>query len=1362
MTQYERELSNLSYTSKDFQAIYPELLDLAKKISYKWDPTVSDESDPGVVLLKLAALMADKNNYNIDKNILELFPLSVTQQANARQIFEQCGYSMKHYQSADTTVSLTVVKEPEFDLEVISPNDHDIDLNLIANARVYSLPIFTMVSDIDNNVVYTIVENVVLKSDGVTVHVQALEGVAVDYEINGLRTITASNLDYNNRLYFTELDVAENGIFISNVDSSKQNYSEWEKVDNLVIQPMNTKCYKFGLTDDGSMCYIEFPSDIDSLMGNGINITYIRTSGRDGNIGAKRLVTFYNNVTAEVRLSNDIIHVQELPVSSEHIYITNLIPGTSGKDPETIDEAYNNYQKIKDTFETLVSLRDYTNFIYTNKNVSNGYVCDRTNDIQSSYTVVEGTETSRQGYVVVRTADKEVPTTILKSSLTTDSSPNIENENESEYITVNCVQKKPELEPFDLRVYGLSYVPDPSSSTAQYMKSFMLIRPENEAENQDGLLTEWEWILRDTADIKAIPHNYRNLEKNRIAMIKNKYPIIARIIPQYRVFSEQEKEIQEKVTVALREVLNARMIDFGEEASYELIYDTILNADPRIRAVALDDLTYETYAVYLDDNNTIQELRIDDASTPPGDSSNPDDPLNRLWIEFRNDIYARSILAGTTQFLLPNNEFTYSLQQKDSHIIEDVASITTNTDIILRPVVTEEDVSNEDGTVTTKKCIYEAISEPLESAENVVFTAPNFVTQREYASYVKFVHNIGLVSPTDSDDQPIVVQKNSNYTLKDNEYIVMFWKVENDDSLPYRYAKYSKTSEANIISPSFNLKAQPNPAKGYPKLEALHKILSHLPDGEGSTESLSMVDNLELNDYLLALQGSSFVLTGSNTISTKTRNYLKLTDFTRYMFWTVNNTVEKNGKRISTLFAPGQTSYILQNNEYVMYTNASRTQFVTLGAGTLIERRSDNEGDLKEWSVEELTLESILDSDTTVLDNNWFTIPAETEVVVTEMEYYQVGPGNKIKFTALSGTELPFSSGSESADEYYVINNESVFYRTTGQDQEISLTDVEISYVDSTGSEVKLPLRNTPGVEWKGYSLLNILMSPSSPQILSPHHQFKLYDNKGDDKGTIGYSDTPIYVSSNREVEFVGGKGVNTVTYTVEEDGEDKLQLLNLYHYKRNIESIEMTNVSGNYGAYSLAFIQDKEAVDGRINLEFNVPAGEYIVPVYTDFCKDTEIKFEYTVTSVGEDGITSSLTTTLDDIRQSRAASATTLYVMLKVEDTTAQKHSFSIILNKAENSSAEYVLVDTLYCFKTQFNEDEFNNMRELLSSMDLENRFNYTYVIPEMYIVENPLSSKSFLDTNHVFNPFTICEWAVNDKTLNKLITVINKVK
>ena len=59
-------LNAKSYTNKDFRAIYEELLETAKRLSAKWDPTITNESDPGVVLLKLDAIIGDKNNYNID------------------------------------------------------------------------------------------------------------------------------------------------------------------------------------------------------------------------------------------------------------------------------------------------------------------------------------------------------------------------------------------------------------------------------------------------------------------------------------------------------------------------------------------------------------------------------------------------------------------------------------------------------------------------------------------------------------------------------------------------------------------------------------------------------------------------------------------------------------------------------------------------------------------------------------------------------------------------------------------------------------------------------------------------------------------------------------------------------------------------------------------------------------------------------------------------------------------------------------------------------------------------------------------------------------------------------------------------
>ena len=82
------QISNKSYTNKQFSTIYPELIDLSKKLGDKWDAENTNESDPAIVLTKLMAFIADKNNYNIDKNVLENFMPSCTQESSMRALCE--------------------------------------------------------------------------------------------------------------------------------------------------------------------------------------------------------------------------------------------------------------------------------------------------------------------------------------------------------------------------------------------------------------------------------------------------------------------------------------------------------------------------------------------------------------------------------------------------------------------------------------------------------------------------------------------------------------------------------------------------------------------------------------------------------------------------------------------------------------------------------------------------------------------------------------------------------------------------------------------------------------------------------------------------------------------------------------------------------------------------------------------------------------------------------------------------------------------------------------------------------------------------------------------------------------------------
>jgi hypothetical protein len=558
----ENLLNNMSYTNKSFQDVYEEMLDLAKKLSYRWDPSESNESDPGVVLLKLCAILADKLNYNIDKNVLECFPNSVTQESNARNLFEQLGYSMHWYKGA--TVNIQVAWK-----------DEDTGYN-------YNLPRFSMVSNDDNSIIYTLVEDAVINSDGTVAEIPAIQGVVQDFMINGDYLITTQNLDSNNRIYFNNYNVAENGIFIKN---SLFGYDDWKKVNNLNIENLGKPIYKFGLDQYNGVCYLEFPDDAYDIFGDGIYIKYIVTDGEDGNISSKIINKFFNDPS--VYYTDIDNNEQSFLLTTTNINVTNLDSARNGDNPETIEDAYKNYQKTIGTFDTLVTLRDYNNAIRSAKInniniVSNGFVTDRTNDIQCSYKIVTDVQDIQK--IVNKVEDN--------------------------------ANSEPSILAFDLKMYLLENI---SSSNNIIQSSANINNSSNIYNSTFNVLDntvyseayEIDMLKQYLEENKSLQHDFQPLLSDKLCMIKNKYPIECKIIPQYKLTAVQAASIKANVLKSLYNYLNSRKIEFGEDIAYDKIYNIIINSDERIKSLMLGNIEYTTYAVYFDSSSeTYKEIEI--------------------------------------------------------------------------------------------------------------------------------------------------------------------------------------------------------------------------------------------------------------------------------------------------------------------------------------------------------------------------------------------------------------------------------------------------------------------------------------------------------------------------------------------------------------------------------------------------------------------------------------------------------------------------------------------------------------------------------------------------------------------------------
>lgn len=211
INEKELNISNKSYINKDFGTIYPEEIDIFKTLTDKYDPETSNESDPMIVLLKLGAFLGDKLNYNIDVNVLETKLPSVTQESNLREICSELGYNVKYYRSAEVLLNF-------------SYNGDALDDE--TSTKYFTLPALTTVigSSQDDSINFVLTQSVTFIKGQEVTSIPALQGSLATLTVGDTSTIQLSNLDDNNRLYFPETMVAENGVFITNVGDSDSSF----------------------------------------------------------------------------------------------------------------------------------------------------------------------------------------------------------------------------------------------------------------------------------------------------------------------------------------------------------------------------------------------------------------------------------------------------------------------------------------------------------------------------------------------------------------------------------------------------------------------------------------------------------------------------------------------------------------------------------------------------------------------------------------------------------------------------------------------------------------------------------------------------------------------------------------------------------------------------------------------------------------------------------------------------------------------------------------------------------------------------------------------------------------------------------
>lgn len=586
ITERELQISNKSYTNKDFEAVYTELLTYAEKLSKRFSPVNSNESDPFVVLLKLVAFVTDKVNYNVDKNILEAFMASCTQEKSMRELCDMLGYHMHYYEAATTEVIFKY------------------KFTGVAGESGIQIPKFSTVTD-GNNIQYVTTQDAYIEtSTGVSESTPVIQGKRKTFTVLGSDKILLENIN-NNKLYFPELYVAQNGTFVS--DKSGET---WQIVDNLNIQQYGSKVYKFGFDTMINQPYLEFPDWIAEIIGSGLSIDYIVTEGVSGNVGVKEL-------TDVVRLNKPA----DDKIKDSDIIVVNSSAATNGKNIETIDEAYEGFKKTIGTFETLVTCRDYANYIYKNmsKQVSNIQVADRRSDINYALNVVEYD----------------------------DYGPTVKSESAIRGINANELCLYP-LKPLTNNTYtGLKYVNNSGKEvfvTGGYDDAY---RP----------LSNITPIKNRLEDSKTISHDYKDLKNDDLYFIKDNYELSVVVSTAYKVNVLEQLDIKYNIKNALIREFNSRTLDWGEEIPFDKLVEVMMNADNRITNISL-----------MQPDHSLEFVTADGSSYKKGTARYD------FWINY---IITKNILEGKVSLYDFDDEFSYAYTEKDGEFIPDIISFTS-------------------------------------------------------------------------------------------------------------------------------------------------------------------------------------------------------------------------------------------------------------------------------------------------------------------------------------------------------------------------------------------------------------------------------------------------------------------------------------------------------------------------------------------------------------------------------------------------------------------------------------------------------------------------------------------------------------
>lgn len=383
----------INYTSRDYNSIMKEFWELVPKLTDLWKPEA--DSDPGVVLGKFLASIADMLGVNLDWLANEIYGPSVSQRKNAEKLFGLIGYTLGWYTAARTEVTFTNSSEDSTYVVDFGFNGSNFaTLNaytdITSQARVITYNILPNTNTYgaqetrSRRTLYTEGIDIFADTDKVTLKPgESVTRVAIEGELRSW-SVRVSDVKKNNyiiKLPSQHIDTTAVWIKAKSPNVSTSDYikTQWTQVSSPAefIEPEPRFAVTYDNYSNAQIQVSNYLNQLEDYSDNILVVFWIECSGVIGCVSDDVLSDFQPAITKAIDPTVNNFDPEALTISN--LSNTKEIPHTytvTGKSPETAKEAYFNSRNYINTWDSLITVPDYERFLRREAGVDCAFVMD--------------------------------------------------------------------------------------------------------------------------------------------------------------------------------------------------------------------------------------------------------------------------------------------------------------------------------------------------------------------------------------------------------------------------------------------------------------------------------------------------------------------------------------------------------------------------------------------------------------------------------------------------------------------------------------------------------------------------------------------------------------------------------------------------------------------------------------------------------------------------------------------------------------------------------------------------------------------------------------------------------------------------